>query len=211
MTFHGQPTTQTAGSLSSLADVARCFAGRRSSRLLAGLTLLAVACRLVVGDWTTVDLLVFVIAAALIGPVEWLVHRLLFHSPSSSFRRRIGFGRDHAAHHDDPDDLDALFLSVGGAIVLVAGLVVFVVSWAMPVTLVAGSSPAPTLVAAATAMAALCHYEWVHLLAHSRYRPHTRYYRRLARNHRLHHFRDERYWLGVTTNSGDRLFRTMKG
>jgi hypothetical protein len=31
----------------------------------------------------------------------------------------------------------------------------------------------------------------------------------LARNHRRHHYRNERYWLGVTSNAGDRLMRTL--
>ena len=44
---------------------------------------------------------------------------------------------------------------------------------------------------------------------HTRYRPSSRLYARLARNHRLHHFRNERYWLGVTSNSGDRILRTL--
>jgi sterol desaturase/sphingolipid hydroxylase (fatty acid hydroxylase superfamily) len=58
-------------------------------------------------------------------------------------------------------------------------------------------------------LVALLHYEWVHLLVHSRYRPRSRYYSRLAKNHRLHHFRNESYWLGVTIDTGDRLARTL--
>ena len=54
----------------------------------------------------------------------------------------------------------------------------------------------------------LAHYEWVHLMVHTRYRPKTRFYRRLATNHRLHHYRNEKYWLGVTSNLGDRLLGT---
>ncbi|MDX2168661.1 MAG: fatty acid hydroxylase family protein, partial [Deltaproteobacteria bacterium] len=33
-------------------------------------------------------------------------------------------------------------------------------------------------------------------------------YQRLWRNHRLHHFKNEHYWFGVTMLSGDRLLRT---
>lgn len=55
----------------------------------------------------------------------------------------------------------------------------------------------------------LAHYEWVHLLVHTRYRPKWPYYRGLARNHRRHHRRNEDYWLGVTSNTGDRLLRTL--
>jgi len=55
----------------------------------------------------------------------------------------------------------------------------------------------------------LAHYEWVHLLVHASYRPKNRYYRRLAVNHRLHHYRNEHHWLGVTSNLGDRLLGTL--
>ena len=66
-----------------------------------------------------------------------------------------------------------------------------------------------TLPVMRTGRLALGHYEWVHLIVHTRYRPKGRYYRRLARNHRLHHFRNENYWLGITSNSGDRLLNTL--
>jgi len=48
----------------------------------------------------------------------------------------------------------------------------------------------------------------VHLLVHTRYRPRTALYRRLWRNHRLHHFKNERLWFGVTMLGGDRLLGT---
>jgi len=38
--------------------------------------------------------------------------------------------------------------------------------------------------------------------------PRTPYYQRLWRNHRLHHFRNEHFWYGVTRLEGDRLFGT---
>jgi sterol desaturase/sphingolipid hydroxylase (fatty acid hydroxylase superfamily) len=80
----------------------------------------------------------------------------------------------------------------------------------MPLMWLSGSSIlGGFLTAWLLAAAGLLHYEFVHLMVHTRYRPHTRYYRGLARHHRLHHFRNERYWLGVTSNSGDRLMRTL--
>ena len=51
-------------------------------------------------------------------------------------------------------------------------------------------------------------YEWTHFLIHSKYRPRRAYYRLLWRHHRNHHFRNEHYWFGVTTDLGDRLLRT---
>jgi sterol desaturase/sphingolipid hydroxylase (fatty acid hydroxylase superfamily) len=44
---------------------------------------------------------------------------------------------------------------------------------------------------------------------HSDYRPHTRAFRAVWRNHRLHHYRNEHYWFTVTTSgTADRLFGT---
>jgi len=72
---------------------------------------------------------------------------------------------------------------------------------------------APLLATYLTALLAayvtLAHYEWTHLLVHTRYRPKNRYYKRLEANHRLHHYRNEHYWLGVTSNLGDRVLRTL--
>ncbi len=51
-------------------------------------------------------------------------------------------------------------------------------------------------------------YEWVHLLAHTHVVPKTALYRRLWRNHRLHHFKNEHYWFGVTMLAGDRILGT---
>ena len=41
------------------------------------------------------------------------------------------------------------------------------------------------------------------------YKPRSRAYRAVYRHHRLHHFKNENYWLTVTTaNTADRLFGT---
>jgi sterol desaturase/sphingolipid hydroxylase (fatty acid hydroxylase superfamily) len=53
------------------------------------------------------------------------------------------------------------------------------------------------------------HYEWVHYFVHTRYKPRSRYYQRLWKNHRLHHFMNENYWYGVSMLSGDRLLGTQ--
>ena len=52
-------------------------------------------------------------------------------------------------------------------------------------------------------------YEWTHYLIHSDYKPRTRPYRAVWRNHRLHHYKNEHYWFTVTsTRTADRLFGT---
>jgi sterol desaturase/sphingolipid hydroxylase (fatty acid hydroxylase superfamily) len=52
-------------------------------------------------------------------------------------------------------------------------------------------------------------YEWIHFLIHSSYRPKGSYFRYVYRAHRLHHFRNENYWYGVTGRLGDRVLGTL--
>jgi sterol desaturase/sphingolipid hydroxylase (fatty acid hydroxylase superfamily) len=71
----------------------------------------------------------------------------------------------------------------------------------------------PSLAAGATFLVAvgalMFGYEWVHYLVHSDYRPRTRAFRAVWRNHRLHHYKNEHYWFTVTTaGTADRLFGT---
>ena len=87
---------------------------------------------------------------------------------------------------------------------------VIVIGIALVATFAIGSPMlGPSLTGAAIASLSLLHYEWSHYLFHSKYRPRTRYYARLKRNHRLHHWRNENYWLGVTSNFGDRVIGTL--
>jgi sterol desaturase/sphingolipid hydroxylase (fatty acid hydroxylase superfamily) len=44
---------------------------------------------------------------------------------------------------------------------------------------------------------------------HTSYRGRTRWFRGLRTNHRLHHYRNEHQWLGVTSNLADRAFGTL--
>jgi hypothetical protein len=144
------------------------------------------------------------------GPVEWVIHLHLLHAPEQSFTsRRLGTGAGHREHHLDPTDLQWLMLRGVDAAVFMVAFAVLTAAWVFPLTLLTGSTALGTYLTALSLVAlGLAHYEWVHLLVHTTYRPRTRYYRRLARNHRRHHYRNEKFWLGVTTNSGDRLFRT---
>jgi hypothetical protein len=48
----------------------------------------------------------------------------------------------------------------------------------------------------------------VHFLIHTDYKPRTAAYRRLYTGHRLHHYRNENYWFGVSRRLGDTVLRT---
>jgi hypothetical protein len=167
--------------------------------------------RAAAGSWSIADPIVAVIGVSLSGIAEWAAHRHLFHAPADSLRaRRLGAGRAHRRHHLDPLDLRWVRMPAGGAALMMALLAGLAAIWSVPVALAAGAAVAgPYLSALGVAWAALAHYEWTHLLVHASYRPQTRFYRRLARNHRLHHHRNESYWFGVTSNLGDRLLGTL--
>jgi len=205
----------TARELTTLGAAGRAFVESSSGRVITLAMLGAAVVRAGFGGLRWTDLATVAVVAAAVGPVEWLIHRTLLHAPPG---RRVadalGTRDSHERHHSDPDDLEWLLLrrpnAIGSCLAIVmpiALLTAAVDRWA------AAGATATVWGVGATGMVfgllALLHYEWVHLLVHSRYRPTTRYYSRLDRNHRLHHFRNEQHWLGVTSNSGDRLFGTL--
>lgn len=171
--------------------------------------------RLVVGEWSWVDGTIAVGTFVAVGIVEWLVHVHLLHAAADSWARRVlGTGHGHRKHHLDPPDIEWLLLRRNDAYVYTSSIAVVSALWVVPAMWLLGTVVpgigllGPWATAVLCAYAALAHYEWTHLLEHSRYRPRTRFYRRLVRNHRLHHYRNERYWLGVTSNLGDRVMGT---
>jgi len=72
-------------------------------------------------------------------------------------------------------------------------------------------TPTPGIWATAMIVAAAiaAYYEWIHFLTHTSYRPTGWYYKRQWRFHRLHHFKNEHYWQGVTMHLGDRVLGTL--
>jgi sterol desaturase/sphingolipid hydroxylase (fatty acid hydroxylase superfamily) len=214
-----QAAVERATDLGSKRALARRFAQHRSAQILivsAGVVAvarlaLAATAPATVGSLGVVDVVVIAVGIGLIGVVEWFAHRVLFHAPEDSRRSRIlNTGGSHRRHHADPTDMGWVLLHPRGARALMLAVAILVVVWSVPAAIVAGASPiGPYLTAVAVAWFAIANYEWTHLLAHSSYRPHTRYYRRLVRNHRIHHFRDPEALYGISSNLGDRLFATM--
>lgn len=204
----------SARDLATRREVARAFADSSSARVITAFVLLATVVRMASGDPGWADLVAFGVVAVLLGPVEWIIHRTLLHaSPSNRIAGVLGTRDSHEQHHRVPDDLDWLLLrrpnAIGSCLAIVvpfSALAVLVVSLGLAASEVAQTAAASLVLAG---LLALAHYEWVHLLVHSKYRPTSRYYAYLDRNHRLHHFRNERYWLGVTVDIGDRLAGTL--
>jgi len=80
----------------------------------------------------------------------------------------------------------------------------------VPIGLAAGGVPWAALLSAAIAGYVLVGvYEWVHYLIHTAYVPRTRAYRSVWRNHRLHHFKNEHYWHGITNTIADHALGTF--
>lgn len=205
-----------ASDLTTKQQTFGAFLRSGSGRVITLCVFLTLVARSVAGTPGVLDWLVVGISLPLVGFVEWTIHLFLLHAPRDSIRmRRLGTGRGHHEHHADPDHLGwlllgpieagifAVMIAASTAIwVAVLGGLLEVAGWTA-----LGERGFGSAIVSGTLFAylALAHYEWTHLLVHSRYRPKTRYYRRLARNHRLHHYRNERYWLGITSNLGDRV------
>lgn len=186
----------------TLGETVAYFVRCPEPQLWIGLTTAMWLWRASLGPMGAGDLLAILALLAWWPMQEWLIHVNILHlKPFKLFGRTIDpvLGRKHRRHHRDPLNLKILFIPVEGAI---PGLMVYAaILWA------SGFHPvAVTFVA--TYLLGTLHYEWVHFICHTPYTPQSAYYRRLWRNHRLHHFKNEHYWMGVTMLSGDRLMGT---
>ena len=202
-----------ASGIRSLAAARRLFCRQPSARVLAVGLAAAMAVRLSLIGSTGVrrwDLLAAAVVVALVPLVEWFIHRVVLHAePRRLGRLTVDTGYGHRQHHLHPASVNWVLLrGVDAGLFQVVNAAAVTVVIGGPL-LLAGVAPlGPVLTGIVVAIGALIHYEWAHFLFHTAYRPKTRYYRRLKANHRLHHWRNERYWLGITTNLGDRLLRT---
>lgn len=180
--------------LRTLPDVARAFFGFGSPRLLATQAIVALALRPLAGDRPGVRDLVVVAAVVAYWPLqEWLLHRWVLHARPLRIGRRVlesAAARKHRQHHEEPLDLQATLLPTATIAVLV------------PIHVAAWIFLAPSLGVAATGIASLgCAallYEWIHFLTHTAYRPRTRWFARVKRQHMAHHHRDPARWFAFT-------------
>jgi sterol desaturase/sphingolipid hydroxylase (fatty acid hydroxylase superfamily) len=189
---------------SVLRDEARVFWSFAGPRLIGAVFALAVTVRLVLGDWSAGDVVVAAVILGLEPLTEWLIHVCLLHfRPRTIGGRQIDLyiARKHRAHHADPKDRVLVLVPIR---VVVPALLV--ACTAMPLLF-------PTVRLGVTGVVVssgmLLTYEWTHHIIHSAYRPKGRYYRYIWRAHRLHHFRNESYWYGVTIHLADHVLRTF--
>ncbi|MBI3689413.1 MAG: sterol desaturase family protein [Mycolicibacterium aromaticivorans] len=188
----------------TLADAGREFWRHPTPWLFLVALTAAVVARVVVGDWQPGDAVVPFAIAAAFPFLEWTIHVFVLHWRP----RRIGrftvdpiLARKHREHHIAPRDVDLVFIPLQSAIGAVVSAVVIAL-WLFPRT-----GMGLTFLVVMLTCGLL--YEWCHYLVHTDYKPKTAAYRVIWRDHRLHHFKNEHYWFGVTTpGTADRLLRT---
>ncbi|SDU74299.1 sterol desaturase family protein [Gordonia westfalica] len=188
----------------SLRDAFAEFVRHPSPWIMAGFLSVALVARVWLGGWGFADVLVPVAMVASFPLVEWLIHVFVLHWRP----KRLGpvtidplVARKHREHHRNPRDIPLIFIPwqvlIGVVIAaVIVGLFVF-----------ASAERGLTFLVVLPAIGLV--YEWTHYLIHSDYRPRHAFYRRIWRNHRFHHYRNEHYWFAVTTaGTVDRLLRT---
>ncbi len=164
----------------------------------------SVAYRATLPTFSPVELVAPVALVALFPVIEWVIHVVILHWRP----RRLGkvavdtlLARKHRAHHADPRVLPLVFIPWQVELWLLPSLV------ALALLAFPGQVVGATFLVAVVAL--MFNYEWVHYLVHSDYRPRTRAFRAVWRNHRLHHYKNEHYWFTVTTaGTADRLLGT---
>lgn len=204
---------RAAADLKTLGAVFARFRRQNSARVMAIGLLATIAVRVLASvrfGWSAWDAVAVGIVIALIPFVEWFIHLVVLHAKPRRVRGLlIDPGIGHREHHLQPASVNLVLLrgrEAGLFQVMNAGTVVVVVGG--PLWLVGAPVAGPILTGIVASVVGLIHYEWSHFIFHVAYRPKTRYYRRLKTNHRLHHWRNEHHWLGVTSNLGDRVMRT---
>lgn len=160
--------------------------------------------RILVGDWQLTDVVLPVVMLVTFPFFEWIIHVAILHwRPRSVGRFTVDslLARKHREHHRDPRIIELIFIPRQTLAWVIPGAVVLPLLVLSPLGL--GLTSALFL----TGLGLV--YEWTHYLIHTDYKPKTRAYRAIWRNHRRHHFKNENYWFTITTTgTADRLLRT---
>jgi hypothetical protein len=175
----------------------------------------AAALRVALGRFTWWDLAAAAAMLVIYPFGEWAIHVHLLHLRPFRFRGRtveLATAASHRRHHEDPHDLGMILLApLEAAALLLVAVPVAIGIVAAPVAATGHALPLGAAVTAAlTGYALIAVYEWTHFLIHTAHRPRSRYYRAIWRNHRLHHFKNERYWHGITNTLADHALGTAR-
>jgi sterol desaturase/sphingolipid hydroxylase (fatty acid hydroxylase superfamily) len=188
----------------TLYDAGREFWKHPSPWMIGATLVAALTARIVVGDWQITDAIVPLVMAALFPFFEWIVHVFVLHwRPKHVGSLTIDplLAREHRAHHMDPRNIALIFIPWKALL------------WVLPLTVAIALLAFPRLGMGLTYLVFIAAleigYEWSHYLIHSDYKPKTRLYRAIWRNHRQHHYKNEHYWFTVTSSgTADRVLGT---
>jgi sterol desaturase/sphingolipid hydroxylase (fatty acid hydroxylase superfamily) len=189
----------------TLAEAARFFSAKATPRLFIPIIVVVAAVRLRIGDVSWRDLVVVAGILAIEPLTEWAIHVYVLHFKPRKLGRftlDLHAAKKHRFHHRNPNDPDTAFVPLGDLALM--GPVVFAL-----LALVTWGDGARLTTAVLTALVMLVTYEWTHYLIHTAYKPKGRYYRYIWRAHRLHHFKNEDYWMGVTIHLADHVLGTF--
>ena len=159
--------------------------------------------RLWLGNWHWSDLVIALGVTAVFPFQEYLSHKYLLHEPP-----RLLFGSKHESlvalchrvHHRDPWNMERAINPPLAVALYAVGL---------PVVFFPFLSKPQAMTGVAASWVVLLAYEWIHLLIHTSHVPRNWLFKRIWRNHRLHHFKSEHYWFNVSTYGVDGLLGTQ--
>jgi hypothetical protein len=154
--------------------------------------------RIAAGRWRLADAFVGIAVACSWHIQERLLHEYISHMRARRFLNVTLMKRlseHHHRHHRDPWRTQTLFINARAYRYTVPSVfgVLLAVTRDIRLTLTGTFAYFLTL---------LC-YEWVHCLIHTSYVPRMGWYQRRWWNHRLHHFKNRRYWFGITSPMWD--------
>jgi sterol desaturase/sphingolipid hydroxylase (fatty acid hydroxylase superfamily) len=198
----------------TVTEARRTLLRKRSPKIIAGVFAVELAVRALLGPPTWRDALAVAILVAAYPFGEWAIHIHLLHLKPFRFRGRrveLATAKAHRQHHEAPNRLDMVLLDAGEiALLLLVAVPLVLGLGALATWGISGDAPAagPFVTGMLTGTVLVAIYEWTHFLIHTSYRPRSRFYRAIWQGHRLHHFKNEHYWHGITTTVADRVFGT---
>jgi hypothetical protein len=201
--------------ITTLGGAWKEFRGKHGPWVIGAATLLVLAARLALAapGWRDLGAAAFILVAYPFG--EWAIHVYLLHLRPFRFRGRqveLATARAHREHHENPRSLDLINFSPGEALAILLLAVPAAAGLAWGVVALVGRPLAagPVVTMLLTGYVMVGTYEWTHFLIHTAYRPRSRYYRSIWLNHRLHHYKNEHFWHGITNTLSDRVLGTYR-
>ena len=201
------PTKDGSDRSRTLGECFRAFAQRLSPRVLASTTAVCLVLRLLVGGYSWRDLVAAAALVAIAPFFEWVVHVTVLHARPKQIAGRtfeLPNAKEHRIHHEDPANLDRVLIPTNVLPIDMLAIALIATGLGSAVWWIFGGAWLPiTLSALVVAAGYLFVYEWSHFLMHSPYKPKSRYFAHLWKSHRLHHYKNEHHWFGVTSVVAD--------